>query len=340
MSNLAFPAARIGDPITHDDVVASGVVGPPTPTPCPQCATNPVFIEGMPAAHAGMSCVCSGATSVAMAHTPPPPGAPPVPIATGSATVLIHGMPASRWIPSGDSGACGVFIGDAKLAVTRTVVIGGPSVVPGYPRAIAQRDGTIVTEYSPAITISGTPEFRATVVARLKLIATTRSGSIVIQRINHSGKAMNIIEYTGNNSFCGANPNWDDVAGQTPLGKPVFDGTGNPVMDRDRTTQLLGTGEGANTTLRLNPNLVLKNNLAAQNPFRNDMVLMHEMTHGAHQMNGEADMSPVGEGWRTQEERTTISDGDPSEADYLKERGYPYHRTDHDLTFARNETGQ
>jgi hypothetical protein len=65
--------------------------------------------------------------------------------------------------------------------------------------------------------------------------------------------------------------------------------------------------------------------------------MMHEMNHGSHQMNGTADMSPVGDGWTTQEERNTISDGDPSEADYLAERGYPYHRTDHDQTFAPNE---
>src|SRR5450432_1578304 len=54
--------------------------------------------------------------------------------------------------------------------------------------------------------------------------------------------------------------------------------------------------------------------------------MMHELNHGAHQMNGQADMSSIGHGWTTQEEKTTILDGDPSEADYLKERNYPYHR--------------
>jgi hypothetical protein len=150
---------------------------------------------------------------------------------------------------------------------------------------------------------------------------------------------MKIVEYTQQNSFCGANPTWADLAGQSPRGKAIFNGRGKPVMGPDRTTQLVGTGEGANTTLELNPNLTLRNRLAPRNPVPNDAVLMHEMNHGAHQMSGQADMSPIGDDWNTQEEKTTILDGDPSEADYLKERGYPYHRIDHHLTFAPNEDG-
>lgn len=40
-------------------------------------------------------------------------------------TVMIHSMPAARWIPSMDMGACGVFLGDLKLAAMRKVLIGG-----------------------------------------------------------------------------------------------------------------------------------------------------------------------------------------------------------------------
>jgi hypothetical protein len=67
----------------------------------------------------------------------------------------------------------------------------------------------------------------------------------------------------------------------------------------------------------------------------NDAVLFHEMTHGAHQMNGTYDGSPV-PGWDTKEEQNTISTGTPSEASYLKERGYPYKRTNHDLGYGPN----
>ena len=33
-----FPAARIGDPITHDMLIPCGVIGPGLPAPCPLCA--------------------------------------------------------------------------------------------------------------------------------------------------------------------------------------------------------------------------------------------------------------------------------------------------------------
>jgi uncharacterized Zn-binding protein involved in type VI secretion len=93
----------------------------------------PVLIEGMPAAYVSCTVICTGATSLAPVHPPPPPPVPPPLIVSGSATVLINGRPAARWVPSGDMAACGVFLGDLKLAATRTVFIGGPSVTPPGP---------------------------------------------------------------------------------------------------------------------------------------------------------------------------------------------------------------
>jgi len=115
-----FPAARIGDVVTHDLLAPSGVIGPPITGPCPMGC---VLIEDQPAAHVTCTVVCSGATSAGPAH-PPPPG-PPQPIVAGSPTVLIHCQMAARWSPSPDIGACGAFLGDPKLAATRTVLIGG-----------------------------------------------------------------------------------------------------------------------------------------------------------------------------------------------------------------------
>lgn len=120
-----FPAAREGDPITHDSVSPSGVIGPPI-VPCDP-TMGPVLIEGLPAAHVGSTVLCTGATSLGPAHPPPPPGVPPPTILVGSPTVFIHGLPAARWIPSGDAAACGVFLGDAKLVAARTVFIGNGS---------------------------------------------------------------------------------------------------------------------------------------------------------------------------------------------------------------------
>jgi len=123
-----FPAARIGDPITHDQTAPSGVVGPPQPG-----AVQNVMIEGLPAATVGDYVTCTGATSAGPAHPPqagPPPSVPPsVPIITGLPRVMIGGKPAARWTPSGDTSACGVFLGDPKLAAIRTVFIGGGLIV-------------------------------------------------------------------------------------------------------------------------------------------------------------------------------------------------------------------
>lgn len=117
-----FPAARKGDPITHDMLVPSGVIGPPPTGVCPM---GPVLIEALPAAHVGCIAVCSGATSGGPIHPPVP--VPPfgTPIVKGSLTVLIHNMPAARWSPAPDLAGCGVFLGDPKLAAMRRVLIGG-----------------------------------------------------------------------------------------------------------------------------------------------------------------------------------------------------------------------
>jgi len=109
-----FPAARVGDPITHDNAVPSGVISPPgVPT---------VLIEYLPAAVVGNQVACTGAISFGLAHPPMPP-LPNPPIALGCPTVMIGFMPAARWIM--DMATRGVFLGDSKLATTRTVLIGG-----------------------------------------------------------------------------------------------------------------------------------------------------------------------------------------------------------------------
>jgi uncharacterized Zn-binding protein involved in type VI secretion len=104
-------------------LVPSGVITLPLAPP----TQGPVSIEALPAAYVTCTVACSGATSMGPAHPPPPPGAPPIPIVMGSTSVFINGKPAARWAPSGDIGSCGVFIGDPKLALTRTVIIGGPT---------------------------------------------------------------------------------------------------------------------------------------------------------------------------------------------------------------------
>jgi hypothetical protein len=120
-----FPAARLGDPITHDMLIPCGIIGPQAPAPCPFCPSAPVIIEGMLAAHVMCTSVCSGTLSAGIVHPPIPPPPPPPPILKGSTTVFIHAMPALRWSPAMDMTICGAFLGDPKLTPMRTVFIGG-----------------------------------------------------------------------------------------------------------------------------------------------------------------------------------------------------------------------
>jgi len=113
-----FPAARLTDPVTHDMLVPSGVIGPPMTPP----TGGPVIIEGLPAAYVTCTTVCTGVISGGIVHTPIP--GPQPPIIKGSLTVHIYNLPAARWTPSGDLSVCGVFLGDPKLAAMRTTLIG------------------------------------------------------------------------------------------------------------------------------------------------------------------------------------------------------------------------
>jgi uncharacterized Zn-binding protein involved in type VI secretion len=284
-------------------------VGGPISGPC----SPNVIIGGLPAARVTDMAVCVG---------------PQDTIVKGSPTVHINGLLAAR---IGDNTAHGGVI----VMGFPTVIIGdvGRGSINGMAVAMTAT-GTITV--GNAITISGPLSFQEQVLDRLALIATTKAGQQTMQAIDSSKHSMNIIPFAGDNSFCGPNPTWADLQGQTAKGQAVYDGNGHAIIGPNGKTQLMGTGKGANTTLQLNPNLTLDNPLDAKNPMPNDAVLFHEMTHGAHQMNGQADTSPQTGGWDTHEEQNTISTGSPSEADYLKERGYPYQRTDHDSTFAPN----
>lgn len=114
-----FPAARFGDPVSHDKIVPSGVIGPPVGPP-------QVLVEGLPAACLGDLTTCGGVAAAGVIHPPqvgpPPAPIPSAPILTGSAKVLIGNRPLARW--SVDTTACGAFVGDEKLLATRRVFVG------------------------------------------------------------------------------------------------------------------------------------------------------------------------------------------------------------------------
>ena len=63
-----FPAARIGDPITHDLVTPCGVIGPALAPPA-----GLVTIEFLPAAYVTCAAICTGVITGGIVHPPPPP---------------------------------------------------------------------------------------------------------------------------------------------------------------------------------------------------------------------------------------------------------------------------
>ena len=117
-----FPAARILDPITHDLLCPSGIIGPGVPVPCPLCAAAPVIIEGMPAAHVLCSAVCTGVISAGLAHPPPPPPAPPPDRQDRQRCSSTDA--AARWFPA-PRRRLRRTARRSQLAATRTVLIGG-----------------------------------------------------------------------------------------------------------------------------------------------------------------------------------------------------------------------
>ncbi len=305
---MGQPAARISD--MHTCPMFNGPVphvGGPISAGAPT-----VLIGGLPAARVGDMAVCVG---------------PPDVIVKGSATVLIAGMPAARM---GDSTAHGGVI----VLGCPTVLIGDAGGGSGIGGMAISRLANGDIQLGNAITIQGTPEFQSEVANRLALIATTNNGKQMLNGVNSSGKSMSIKEFTGNNSFCG--PNNSNFQDATASGQPVYNGAGQPINSLfGLGSQQVGTGNGADVTVQFNPKLRLSNSSDPSNPMPNDAILFHEMEHGSHQMNGTYDGSPL-PAWTTAEEQTTISTGTPSEAGYLKERGYPWQRTSHGLTYDPN----
>jgi uncharacterized Zn-binding protein involved in type VI secretion len=276
-----FAAARIADPLTHDMIVPSGVIAPPITGPAPG---GLVLIEGLPAAYATCSGVCTGAIIVGVVHPPPVPPAPPPPIVMGSIGVMINNRPAARWAPSGDIVACGSFLGDLKLLLTRRTFIGGISTV-FFPVSTMTADGKTVTKFGDSIIIEGDEAYRKKVVRDLNIIAQTPSGKKLLASIAASGKTMRIHPLAP-----GKHGNWawtdPPPTGSNPPGYLRNDGK---------------PGAAANTEVGYDPD---KTSLSGSpgNPINDadwakegnrpaDVGLFHEMVHADDMMYGKMDGS-------------------------------------------------
>ena len=315
-----FPAARIGDEVTHDTVTPSGTIAPP-PTPP---VAGQVTIEGMPAAYVGCLVVCSGATSAGMAHPPPGAGAPPVPIVLGSPTVLIHGRPAARWATSGDFAGCSAQFGNLPLASLRTVRIGGPTASADFPFSFDAKGNLW---FGKAIGIAGDDLFKAKVANRLIRIASLPVGKKLIRSLEDSGKHVGVYTTSDNNSYCSAVKATD----ATLQGRVLYGDNRSPLLDAEGTP-VLGTGKGSDSVVQLNPEFRLHNDADPNSEEPNDAVLFHELQHANHNAHGASDPTPD-EQYDNNEEKNTIANGETTENRYLLERGYPWQRTDHDQGF-------
>jgi len=249
-----FPAARIGDPITHDQVATSGLIGPP------QAAPN-VLIEGLPAATVADYVTCSGAATGGPVHQPAVPT--PDPIILGSPTVLIGSRPAARWTPSGDISACGAPLGDAKLSPLRTVMIGGGT----FPFSVTiLPDGLI--QVGDRMLIQGTPAFQAQALADLIALAGMRSGRALLDSIESSNHTVTITDCAAGDDSASDGPNWADPN--------LTDGTGTDafVQYNTRRTPMYNNGSDWD-----NPPTVV--------------TLGHELSHASHITNGNLPGDPT-----------------------------------------------
>ncbi len=243
-----FPAARLTDPTVHGGMINVG---------CPTVLIgNLPIVGGVPQSRQTDMLICVG---------------PPDMVMMGEPTVLV-GM-------AGAAGGLGAILG-AALA-------GLKNFLGGFPKAALQPDGSIATQYSPAILIEGTPEFQAKAIRDLNLIASTPSGKKLLNSLNSSGKTVRIhIDTAGGNPP--GNWAWTDPPpkGANPAGFLRSDGKpGGPAntqvgYDPDRTSLSGPPGSPYNTANW------------AQPPNRPaDVGLFHELTHADDMEHGKLDNS-------------------------------------------------
>lgn len=294
------PAARVGDmhvcPMVTVEVPHVG--GPILPPGSPQ-----VLIGMMPAARISDMCVCVG---------------PPDIIAMGSPTVLIGGMMAARlgdptvhggsivmgypqvMIGEFGSGSLGGGLGGLLMGLAMAGLAALKRLLGlDYPRQEIGPDGKVVTRYNSSITIKGSPEYQAAVVADLDRLAATETGKEIIDAMSDTGHSLTIEPIPPgsdqSNGFCDYVDPADNAAGR---GRPNADGT---------------PGAGADGVIQYNPSGTSEYTGADGNTYTMEPneTLGHEMIHGVHQGQGN---DLVGEGkpspYDNKEEMQTIGSND------------------------------
>ncbi len=285
---MGSPAARLMDPTIHGGMIVAGM-----PT---------VMIGGMPAARIGDMHVCPLVT-VLVPHV----GGP---LILGAFTTLVGGPPQSR---QGDMAICvgppdavmmgcpTVMVGMSPAAGAMSVIIAGVmagvvNFLGSYPKAVLAADGSIQTQYSPSITISGSPEYQAAVVNDLNKFTSTETGKKWQEEYAKTGKHITIRPVSEGqdqaNASCNPANKAEDVPGKAQLGDD-----GKP-------------GTGGDSTVEFNPSLTstYTGEDGEEYTMEPHQTLGHELIHGLHQAKGEdliahPDNYPKGD---NQEEARTI----------------------------------
>jgi uncharacterized Zn-binding protein involved in type VI secretion len=263
---MSLPAAYLTTVTAHGGTVSSGY---------PR-----VLIGGKPASRCGDMHVCP-MLNVLVPHVGGNVGA-------GSVNVWTGNLPQSRltdlcFCPGppnmvlfghpftlvGQEGADGPDAAAMMAAYLAAVSAAASGEKPPYPRAVLDKDGNPITEYSKGVTVKGDSEYQAKVTSYLDTIASTPEGKSKLDRIADSGKNVTIVP-----SPDGKNRTVDssDINSYSyPTGKP---------------------GKGTDSTIQFNPDGTTTHDGSQDWMNRPpDVGLFHELGHAANDAEGVTDQN-------------------------------------------------
>ena len=277
---------------------------------------------------------------------------------TSSGATDVMGNPVQLNGPGPFAGRVTELAPDQIITGAALVLVGGAA----FPYPVhKEKDGSI--KVGDHITIQPGKgrykDFQAKVLRDLGVMSQTPNGKQRLDNIqnNPNGHNLTIREYTAeeaNNPIYGPDNSLTyPGAGKGDDNALGYDKDGNPVP-----------GKGADTTISYNPDINLGPD-GHREP--SDATLYHEMGHAEHNVYGTNRQWEKGDAWQNQnewgtkkkkggwenaEEWQTIEGGqnkpgaqtpipgvpqDGPENDYLRDRGYPYRRTDHGAGWANQD---
>jgi type VI secretion system secreted protein VgrG len=255
---------------------------------------------------------------------------------TGSVELLSDGETAVSGMPVQLNGP-GLFCGRVTEKASGTITTGAALVLVGgasFPLSVVRlEDGDLQVGDHIIVKEGYEKDFQNQVMRDIGVMSTTPSGLQRLQNINtNPGKHdLTIREMTPQEQEMSGDESSVEGGPGSILGR---DNDGNPVL-----------GPGSDADMAYNPD-----QRVGRGDVPSDANLFRQMGHAEHDMYGaDRTQDKTNDGWGTQEDKQTLSDGintpnssntlpdyppSPSQNDYLKERGYPFQRTDSDQGWA------